>query len=297
MSSFIPVVAEQELVIVVTEVTTARRVRLISRVTSPDVIQQSSLNDLQRSLAEFGEAELAEMRTDGQYRFDGGAGTQTAGDVATVEAHRNAMFDSLVDQFSTELTPISLTVSPGTQIVPAPYDNSWQTGTGFPFSKLDGKMGIIGSSGFSGSGFSFFLSSSQSVSATIIPGGTYKHSFTSFQPLPQLRTKGGVGVIVYENRNKIKDITATLWNRIGILPFASENVELAMADVAGMSAGPFPPARIFPLEFTMSPGANYEIWLYLWHAGTNVDGTSFLGTVSGSVPLVTVVAGPPVIVH
>lgn len=47
----------------------------------------------------------------------------------------------------------------------------------------------------------------------------------------------------------------------------------------------------------VGPRISYEVWICLWNACANTTGTPFFCAQSGKAPLVTVDAGPPVIVH
>lgn len=135
------------------------------------------------------------------------------------------------------------------------------------------------------------------VSVAVTPQGSYEHSFFDLQTHPNLMTTGGAGAIVYgSGGTTVVDNKATLWNRVGISPSTGESVNIAMADITGMSGGPFPGQRLFPVLFDMRQGDTCEVWIYLWNACANTSGTPFFCSQSGKAPVVTVDAGPPVIV-
>ncbi|OEJ23008.1 hypothetical protein AR457_38055 [Streptomyces agglomeratus] len=273
--------------------------RPISRATSEDVVRDTSLKKLQQSLAEFGNARLAEMRGHRRYPTDLESGVSTGlADGETMEEFKRDVLDGLTNRLRPELTPLRVDIHPGTQVVAAPYEHSWQTGFGQPWAHFDGRMTLVGGDEFSGAGFSFFITASADVSVAVTPQGTYGHQFTDLQIHPNLLTTGGAGSKVYDSGGTtIVDTKATLWNRVGMSPGTGESVNIAMADITAISGGPFPGQRLFPVLFDMRQGDTYEVWIYLWNACANTAGTPFFCTQSGRAPVVTVDAGPPIIVH
>ncbi|MFJ6900544.1 hypothetical protein [Streptomyces hokutonensis] len=273
--------------------------RPISRATSEEVVRNTSLKKLQQSLAEFGHARLAELRAHRRYPTDLESDASTVmGDDETMEAFKKDMLDGLTNRVRPELTPLRLDIHPGTQVVAAPYEHSWQTGLGLPLSHVDGHMTLLGGDEFSGTGFSFFVTAGADVSVAVIPQGTYEHSFFDLQTHPNLLTTGGAGAVVYgSGGTMLVDTKATLWNRVGMSPGTGESVNIAMADITGMSGGPFPGQRLFPVLFDMHQGDTCEVWIYLWNACANTAGTPFFLAQSGQAPVVTVEAGPLIIVH
>ncbi|MEU3657264.1 hypothetical protein AB0E67_31620 [Streptomyces sp. NPDC032161] len=271
--------------------------RPISRATSDDVVRGTSLRKFEQSLAEFGNALITEMRTHHRYPTDLESGASaTLGDGETIEEFKRDLLDGLTNRLRPELTPLRLDIHPGTQVVAAPYDHSWQTGLGLPLSGVDGHMSLLGGDEFSGAGLSFFITATADVSVAVTPQGSYEHSFFDLQTHPNLTTTGGAGSIVYgSGGTTIVDTKATLWNRVGMSPGTGESVNIAMADITGMSGGPFPGQRLFPVLFDMHQGDTYEVWIYLWNACANTTGTPFLCSQSGKAPVVTVDAGPPFI--
>jgi len=280
---------------------TRKVARPIIRATSDDVVRGTSVKKLQQSMADFGNARLVELRSHRRYPTElesGAPGALASGE--TMEELKRELLDGLTNRLRPELTPLRLDIHPGTQVVAAPYDNSWQTGLGLPLSKVDGHIALLGGDEFSGAGFSFFLTATADASVAVTPQGSYEHSFgvLDLQTHPNVTTTGGAGSIVYgSGGTTIVDSKATLWNRVGLAPTTGESVNIAMADITGMSGGPFPGQRLFPVLFDMRQGDTYEVWIYLWNANANTTGTPFLCSQSGKVPVVTVEAGPPIIVH
>ncbi|MFF3951518.1 hypothetical protein ACFYYN_43025 [Streptomyces sp. NPDC001902] len=272
--------------------------RPIIRATSEQITRNSSVAKLQRSLAEFGEARLAEMQDHHRLPADLYQGSPKGlGDGATVEAFKSEMLDGLINRLRPELGLLKLDIHRGTQVIAPPYDHSWNTGLGQPWSDVEGSMVLLGGDQFSGAGFSFFVTAQEDAAVAVIPQGTYEHSFFDLQTDPNVQTKGGAGAIVYKGGSAIVDSKVTSWNRTGISPSTGETVNIAMADVTGISGGPFAGPRLFPVLFDVTQGETYEVWIYLWNACANTDGTPFFCAQTGKVPLVTVEAGPPFVLH
>lgn len=116
--------------------------RPISRATSDDVVRGTSLKKFHQSMAEFGSVRLAEMRTHHRYPTDLESGASVGGE--TIEELKRDLLDGLTNRLRPELTPLRLEIHPGTQVVAAPYDHSWQTGLGIPLSKVDGHISLLG---------------------------------------------------------------------------------------------------------------------------------------------------------
>ncbi|MFB8236562.1 hypothetical protein ACFC58_08415 [Kitasatospora purpeofusca] len=268
--------------------------RPVGRVVPDDLPQHSSAEEFERFLTEFGAAQLAELRGRRRYPDDLAAATpplQDGGEL--VEDFNRDLLESYASRLRPELAELTVNLQPGSQVVAAPYDNSWQTGLGLPLSRLDGHMTLLGGDTFSGAGFSFFVQATASASVVVTPQGTYEHTFFDLQTHPNLQTRGGAGAIVY--RNTVQDVKTeiTLWNRVGMSPTSGETVRLGITDLVGLSGGPFPGSRLFPVVFDINPGDTCEVWIYLWNACSGTTGTPFLCTQVGIVPMVTLNAGPP----
>ncbi|MER7708621.1 hypothetical protein ABTX81_37795 [Kitasatospora sp. NPDC097605] len=123
--------------------------------------------------------------------------------------------------------------------------------------------------------------------------GKKEFSIVDFEADPNLQTRGGAGSIVYRNTVQTAKTEITLWNRVGMTPSTGETVNLPIADLTGMSGGPFPGIRLFPVVFDIDAGDVCEVWIYLWNACSGTEGKPFLCTQLGRVPLVTVTAEPP----
>jgi hypothetical protein len=283
--------------VIMTMAPTREVTRPLSRATSEEIVRETSLRKFRRSLEEFGEARLAEVRGHERSAAAEPEASSLLGDAETVARFKSDLLDGLSNRVRPELTPLRLDIHPGTQVVAAPYEHSWQTGLGLPLSHIDGHMTLLGGDEFSGAGFSFFLTADTDVSVAVMPQGRYEHAFFDLQTHPDLTTTGGAGAIVYKGGTAVVDTTATLWNRVGMSPATGETVNIDMADVTGMSGGPFPGQRLFPVLFDMSQGDSCEVWLYLWNACANTANRPFFCSQSGTVPVVTVEAGPPIIVH
>lgn len=280
---------------------TRETTRPISRATSEEVVRNTSLTKFQESLQEFGTERLTEMRAHRRYstdsETDSSSGTAVIGDGETTEAFKRDMLEGLTNRLRPELTPLRLDIHPGTQVVAAPYDHSGQFGLGLPHSHVDGHMKLLGGDEFSGAGFSFFLTAGADVSVAVTPQGTYEHSFFSLGTHPDLQTQGGAGSVVYgKGGTTLVDANVTLWNRVGISPATGETVSIALADVTGISGGSFPGRRLFPVVFDMHQGDTCEVWLYLWNVCANSAGKPFFCVQSGKAPVVTVEAGPLIVV-
>ncbi|WP_380281782.1 hypothetical protein [Kitasatospora purpeofusca] len=266
--------------------------RPISRVTPDDLSQESAAKEFEQYLTEFGAAQLTELRGRRRYPEDLVApAPQDGGEL--VEDLKRDLLEGSLNRVRPELARLTIDVQPGSQVVAAPYDNSWQTGLGLPLSRLDGHMTLLGGDTFSGAGFSFFVRASTNAAIVVTPQGTYEHSFVDLQADPNLQTRGGAGAIVYRNTVQAAKTEITLWNRFGMTPASGESVNLAIADLTGISGGPFPGSRLFPVVFDISQGDVCEVWIYLWNACSGTQGKPFLCSQSGKVPLVTVNAEPP----
>ncbi len=196
------------------------------------------------------------------------------------------------------LKPLDFTVPIGTRVIGPPYDHSWAVGAAGGLPRFDGDMFVFGGDGFSADGISIMLSSPTALLASVTPQGTYDFSWASFENVPDLRSRGGLGVLVYRNGGPDPLVVrqAVLWTLNGVSQFTSNRGSGQFADAVAAMTG-FGPVRLAPVVFNMNPGDTYEVWMWCWMVGQNESGKAFLNVLECRIPAVLIDAGPPIIIH
>lgn len=134
---------------------------------------------------------------------------------------------------------LNLVVGVGTRVIGPPYDHSGSAGAAGSLPRLDGDMYALGGEGFSASGVSVVLSSPTHVLAAVTPIGTYDFSWAAFGALPRLRSRGGLGMLVYRNTDPrpLVEKQAVLWNLTGVTQVASGQGSGRFRDAVATSTG------------------------------------------------------------
>jgi hypothetical protein len=193
---------------------------------------------------------------------------------------------------------MDFTIPMGTRVIGPPYDHSWTVGAAGPLPRFDGYMFVLGDDGFSADGVSIMLSSPSLVLASVTPMGTYDFSWTSFDNYPNLRSRGGLGILVYGNGdpNPLVVRQAVLWTLSGVSQFSGNKGSGQFADAVAVMTD-FGPIPLAPVLFNMNPGATYEVWMWCWQVAQNEKGTAFLNALQSHMPAVLIDAGPPIVIH
>jgi hypothetical protein len=194
---------------------------------------------------------------------------------------------------------MDLVIPVGHRFVTPPYDHDWATGAATPLAKLDGTMLVFGAEGFSANGVSMMLSSTEPLLTSVIPQGVFDFSWASLDNYPSLRSRGGLGILVYENANPapVLERQSVLWSVAGVSQFTGGQGSGRFAD-ATMPSAPFGPIPLAPAVINMLPGRSYELWMWVWQvAHYGVASPAFLSFLRCKMPLVQVDAGPPINIH
>ena len=196
------------------------------------------------------------------------------------------------------MIPMNFPVPLGTRIIAPPYDHSWTVGAAGPLPRFDGDMFVFGEDGFSAYGVSIMLSSPTPVLVSVIPQGTYNFSWGSFENLPDLRSRGGLGILVYRNGNPDPLVSrqAVLWTVSGVSQFTGNTGSGQYADAVAVMTD-FGPIRLAPVLFDMNPGDTFEVWMWCWTVGQNESGHAFINALQCRIPAILIDAGPQIIIH
>jgi hypothetical protein len=209
---------------------------------------------------------------------------------------RNRLAVQTLEDLDRGMQTLEFTIPVGSRVIAPPYDEEWSKGTGFAFGgKIDGKFTVAASDEPSSAAIGLYLSADQSVDVAITPTGTYSFACLAPQNLPALRSMGGLGLMVYVDNEAQPAYSreVTLWNLNGLSLATSVSGKGRIADAASPPIG-LGPVYLAPLIIRMNPGRRYLMWMWGWQVSQQTQG--FLGLLSVSMPLVTVDAGPPVIV-
>lgn len=194
---------------------------------------------------------------------------------------------------------LDLKVDWGDQFVVPAYDEWWATGSGMPWAHTDGSMMVVGADGFSASGFGIYLESDDSGIVSVSPQGLSNSSWVSFEHLPNIRSKAGAGVVVYDGTTLLVSRQPILWDVKGAGRFEGRNFKLPYGAIATPPyPGSFGTVPLAPVLAPIQPGSRLLVWFYLWHLGQNMSGrVPFLAMLSAKIPLVTVAFGKGPIVN
>jgi hypothetical protein len=55
------------------------------------------------------------------------------------------------------------------------------------------------------------------------------------------------------------------------------------------------PPRADPVQY--ESGDSYEVWMWCWHVGQNMNGTAFIAPLECPITAVLFNAGPPLVIH
>jgi hypothetical protein len=188
----------------------------------------------------------------------------------------------------------------GDVTISPPYNDDWQSGGGFAFGAVnDGSLITYGSQGSSVAGVNLYLTSNVAnlVSATITPVGTWQYSWTTFENLPTLQTRGGLGVSIHHEGSQAFHREFAMWSQSGAAAFTGQTAQGEIIHAASAPSGPFGPIELGQIFINMQPGVQYLFSLWVWQVAQYPEGASFLGFMSAKMPSVKLSVGPPVIIH
>ncbi len=192
-----------------------------------------------------------------------------------------------------------ITVPGGSRIFGPPYDAEWQEGGGQAFgSRIDGTLITVSTPGFSAAGVGFYLSAPEPYLAAVTPQGNYEWNWASFADLPWLRSRGGLGLAVYVDGEPQPAVSrqAQLWSVSGVSVFSGAQGSGRIADAASPAFG-FGPVPLAPVLIQMVPGSRYLVWVWGWQVTTADSASGFIAFSKLKMPLVTVEAGPPLVIR
>jgi hypothetical protein len=216
---------------------------------------------------------------------------------------REQLESHLVERLSLDVftpsTTFDLTVQSGTRFLGPPYDQDWSEGNGMgAFARFDGRaLTITKDNGFSAAGIGFFLSTTETVLAAITPQGTCDWSWAAFGDLPSARSRGGMGLTIYTDgqQQPTHSHQPVLWSVSGVTAFTGDKGSGRIADAASPAFG-LGTVRLAPALLQMVRGSTYLVWVWSWQIARET-GDPFIAFSSFDMPLVTIHAGPPVIIH
>ncbi|HEX4953978.1 MAG TPA: hypothetical protein VF017_11365 [Thermoanaerobaculia bacterium] len=192
-----------------------------------------------------------------------------------------------------------ITIPGGSRVFGPPYDVEWQEGGGSAFgSRADGTLITVSTPGFSAAGVGFYLTAPEPYLAAVIPQGGYEWSWASFADLPWLRSRGGVGIAVYVDGEPQPAVSrqAQLWSLSGVSVFSGGQGSGRIADAASPAFG-FGPVPLAPILIHMTPGRRYLVWVWCWQVTPAEAASGFIAFLQAKMPLVTVDAGPPLVIR
>jgi hypothetical protein len=197
-------------------------------------------------------------------------------------------------------TAFDFTVPSGSRIIAPPYDLEWGTGNGMAFgSRADGKvLTIPKANGFSAAGIGFVLTVNEPLLAAITPQGTYDWNWASFANLPFARSRGGLGITIYTDAEPHPTLSRqpVLWSVSGLTQFTGDKGTGKIADAASPASGlgtiPLAPALV-----NMVPDSRYLVWVWCWQTSQLAANDPFWAFLQMAMPLVTVTASPPIVIH
>ena len=164
------------------------------------------------------------------------------------------------------------------------------------FSRFDGKVfALPKTDAFSAAGIGFYLTTSEPVLAGITPQGNYNFSYTAFHEDPFARTSGGMGITIYTDTETTPTLSRqpVLWNASGATLLSGAKGGGRIADAASPAFG-FGTVPLAPALFNMVPDSRYLVWVWCWQTARH---DAFFAQIGFSMPLVTVDASPPIVIH
>lgn len=222
------------------------------------------------------------------------------------EGAENYFDDWIQNELSRPIKPLDVTLQPGNRVIGPPYDIYWdgqitKSGNLVLDSLIDNLDTALLTDGFTARGAGIFLDAPVALSAVVTPLGSYE--FMWLQHLAtnlNLRSRGGLGVLVYEVGNDTPLVMrqATLWSLVGATAFTSGKGSGRIADAVA-STTDFGVIPLAPISFDMQAGRKYLFWVWTWQIARNSgNGSNGLSAAHQRVrvPFITTSAGPPVIV-
>jgi hypothetical protein len=188
----------------------------------------------------------------------------------------------------------------GSEIFGLPYDLDWSVGNGIAWSaRADGKViSIPSDTGFSAGGIGFYLTTAQPALVSITPQGAFDYSWSSFADLPFARSRGGMGLTIYEDSNPepMLNHQPVLWSVSGAKQFTGAKGSGQIADAASPAFG-FGTVPLAPALLDMVPGKRYLAWVWCWQISQLHSNDPFIAFLQFSMPFVSVFSGPPLKLH
>jgi hypothetical protein len=180
-------------------------------------------------------------------------------------------------------------------IVGPPYADDWQAGSGFALGAVaDGELFTFNSNGLGLAGVTVALRSTADavVSATITPLGTFGWNWTSFEDLPLLVARGGLGFSIRHANQTVAGRDAALFDVSGPTRFTGDRGDGALADAASAPAGLFGPFDLFSPTINMAPNEVYLFSVWCWQTATYPDGAAFMSWMTAQLTAVAIHFGP-----
>jgi hypothetical protein len=179
----------------------------------------------------------------------------------------------------------------GDIVVTPPYAHEWALGSGFSFgATADGTLQTVDTQGVSVAGVNVYLTSNadHAMDAAITPLGTFKWNWNSFENLPTLQSRGGLGNNVVHAGTEISRRESALWTQYGATQFSGQGGEGNLPHVTSVSAGPFGPIEIFPTYITMQPGEQYLFGLWCWQVAQYPDNAGWIAFMMAKMTAVSI---------
>jgi hypothetical protein len=250
-----------------------------------------------RHAERLGRAAMLEMTT-GSYRLDTGPESEKGYGPFQSAKQFQLFQNDLWDQHNrTQQQTYELRLAVGDTLVAPPYDADWSAAS-VPFQRFDGKLTLLGNQDFTASGVGIYLESDTAVLASVNPAGTYSCNYGSFGNYPGVRSRGGLGMLVYEGDATTPSHVhqSTLWTKSGA--YKGEVFERSGAIAqAPQASAQFGPMTLGPLLFNMQPGVQYQVWVWAWRVETRPPEAGFISVLSAQVPVFSVATSPPILLH
>lgn len=214
---------------------------------------------------------------------------------------RKHVTEMVRSDLAASMNTMDFQVAGGSKIFGPPYDDDWSEGNGVGvFARYDGKAFTIPeTNGFSAAGIGFNLQAPNEPSlVSIVPHGTYNFSVTAFADLPFLRSRGGMGVVVYTDGEQQPTLARqpVLWSVSGANKLQGTSGSGKIADAASPAFG-LGTVPLAPILVNMVPGSRYQVWVWCWQVMHGSENDPFFATLSFNMPFVAISAGPPVLIR
>ena len=186
----------------------------------------------------------------------------------------------------------------GMQFLTPKYDRWWATGSGMPWADLDGSMFVVGSDGFSASGFGMYLEADEPGLLSIVPQGLCQANWVSLDDLPSLHSMAGAGVVAYDGATILVSRQPLLWDVRSPGKYMGNGYNLPFGNIATPAIpDSFGTVPLAPVLVPIEPGKRVLVWFYTWHLGGGMKDTPFIALLNSKVPLVSVVFGKSPIIR